>query len=153
MLYYTQLTMSKSPMIYLGSDHAGFRLKEIVKRYLVDGGYIIEDATPRFRDGDDYPVIAKQVVKAVLKGGKGILFCDTGAGVAIAANRFKKIRAITCYSEFMARHSRTDNDANILCLGQETTSATSAKKIIDAWLATPFSKAARHKRRIKQLDI
>lgn len=144
--------MSKPFTIILGADHAGFRLKEILKSHLINAGYIVEDITPVFRDGDDYPPIAQAMVKKVLKGNKGILICDTGAGMVIAANRFKKIRAAPCYSELMARHARTDNDSNILCLGQETTSATSAKKIIDAWLATSFSKATRHKRRINQLD-
>lgn len=151
MLYYNQLSMSKPFTIILGADHAGFRLKEVLKSHLINAGYIVEDVTPVFRDGDDYPPIAQAMVKRVLKGDKGILICDTGAGMAIAVNRFKKIRAVPCYSELMARHARTDNDSNILCLGQETTPVSRAIRIVDLWLVTPFSKAARHTRRIKQL--
>jgi len=145
--------MSHSYTICLGADHAGFQLKESLKRHLINVGYIVDDVSPEYHDGDDYPAIAREVVKRVVKGDRGILVCDSGAGMSIAANRFKGIRAVTCYSEFMARHARTDNDSNILCLGQKTTPASSAKKIVDIWLATPFSKAARHKRRIKQLDV
>ncbi len=145
--------MSTAFSIVVGADHAGFKLKEAVKRYLINAGFIVDDVTPEYRDGDDYPAVARVVAKQVIaKGDRGVLICDSGAGMSIAANRFRGVRAAVCYSEFMARHARTDNDSNILCLGQEITSFSQAKKIVDVWLSTPFSKAARHKRRIKQLD-
>lgn len=139
-------------VVSLGADHDGFTLKESLKHYLIARGFVVEDASPDYRKGDDYPLIVRKVARAVLKGRVGILICDTGAGMAIAANRFHGIRAVPCYSVFMARHARTDNDANVLCLGQETTPLALAKKIVDAWFGTKFSGAARHKRRIKQID-
>jgi len=139
--------------IYLGSDHAGWRLKERVKQLLAREGYTIEDCSPLFIRGDDYPPLAFAVaVKVRRSRGRGILICDTGAGVAIAANRVKGVRAIPCYSVGMARHARTDNNANVLCLGAEISPFALAKKIIAAWLATPFSRAPRHHRRVEQLD-
>ena len=144
--------MSMKHLIIIGADHRAFKLKESLKNYLSRKGLVIEDVTPKLVPGDDYPLIAKHVVRLVLKGHKGMLLCDTGSGIAIAANRFCGIRAVPVYSVFEARHSRTDNDSNVLCLGEETTSLPLAKQIVDAWLGTKFSGATRHKRRIKQIE-
>ncbi len=143
--------MASMKKIVIGADHAGFRLKEHLKTFLVGQGYTVADTSPGFVKGDDYPHVAKQVALGVQRGEWGILICDTGAGVAIAANRMKGVRAVPCYSVLLARHARTDNDANILCLGQETTPLALAKKMVVVWLNTKFSKAQRHLRRVKQL--
>lgn len=141
-------------MLYLGSDHAGYQLKEKIKQWLTEWERPFVDIGPyRFEAGDDYPIFAKPVAEKVSAGdGEGILICDTGEGMAIAANKFPYVRATLVTSDLQARRSRTHNDSNILVLGSELQSEAKAKKWLQIWLQTPFSNEARHERRIKEID-
>ena len=139
--------------ITIGSDHAGFELKEKVKEYLKQSKHETEDLGAFSEEPVDYPLIAKAVAKKVAKtSSTGILICGSGIGMCITANRVKGVRAALCYDEYTAKVSREHNNANILCLGARTGSAKIYKKIIDTFLKTQPSKEERHLRRIKEMD-
>ncbi|MCG2808791.1 MAG: ribose 5-phosphate isomerase B [Candidatus Portnoybacteria bacterium] len=144
-------------MLYIGSDHAGFYLKEELKKYLLELGYEFEDLGNKDLDPlDDYPDFALAVGKKVAEtGGKGILICSTGLGMAIAANKVAGVRAAVCWDDFTALQSREHNDTNVLCLAGKVLDTETAKKITRVWLETEFSGEERHKRRlskIKEID-
>ena len=142
-------------MLYIGSDHAGYNLKEEIKDYLGELDYIYEDLGNKELDyQDDYVDFAVKVAEKVSadKNAKGILFCGTGVGVCIAANKFKDVRAALVYDEFSAKSSREDDDANILCLGGRTISPELAQKIVKIWIETDFSGGERHVRRLKKIE-
>lgn len=141
-------------MIYLGADHAGFKLKEQLKEALTKAKVQVCDLSPRLVEGDDYPLAAKKVTLAVLQEEKslGVLVCGTGHGMDIAANRHKHVRAIVARSEEDAKLSREHNHANILVLGGRVTKPPLAKKIVMKFIKTKPSKTERHVRRVKQLD-
>ena len=140
-------------MIYLGSDHAGFKKKEKIKKYLDRIKLPFEDLGTFSEESVDYPDYAKKVAKAVIKNkAKGILICGTGTGMVIVANKIKGIRAVVAYDNYSAKMSRYDNDANVLCLRSRFFSFEKEKQIIKTWLNTKFSKIARHKRRIKKIE-
>src|SRR3989338_4622256 len=144
----------KKIMIYIAADHAGFDNKQLLKQALGKEGYGVIDLGAREKnDSDDYPIIASKVARAVLKNpkSKGILLCGSGQGVCIAANRIKGIRAAIAWNPKSAAASRNDDDANILCLGARFFTIRQLLTMIRVWLQTPFSKLARHKRRIKLL--
>ncbi len=142
--------------IVIGADHNGFRLKEHIEAYLRALGYKVKDVSGNKLDpNDDYPIHAAKVAAEVLAqpDTKGILLCGSGQGVAMAANRFKGIRASLVWNNEEARSSRNDDDANILCLpASELNDLEHAKELIDIWLATPFDGASRFVRRIKEMD-
>ena len=140
--------------VYLGSDHAGYRLKNYVKSFLSSTGYHpVDMGNVRYDPGDDYPDFAKRVAKKVAETGKrGILICDSGVGICIAANKEKSIRAVNATNPVIARMSREHNNTNILCLGQNYIRPGLAKKIIEVWLETDFSTEERHHRRINKIE-
>jgi ribose 5-phosphate isomerase B len=142
--------------IFIGADHNGFRLKEHIEHYLRSLGHEVKDVSGNKLDPqDDYPVHAAKVANNVLAHPEsvGILLCGSGQGVCMAANRFKGIRASLVWNESEARSSRTDDDANVLCLAaRELAELDDAKYLIDTWLKTAFNGAARYSRRIKQMD-
>lgn len=140
-------------MIYLASDHAGLTLKEKIKTWLKDLGAQFQDLGPdHFNPLDDYPIFAKAVAEKVSSGeGLGILVCDTGEGMAIAANKFPGIRATLVTDDLTAARSREHNDANILVLGSELQSSEDAKRFLQIWLSTSFSGEERHKRRLDEI--
>jgi len=141
-------------MIYLGADHAGFSLKEKIKRFLDKKKIEYKDlGAHKLKKNDDYPDHAFKVAKAVAKdkGSRGILFCGTGTGEVIAANKVKGIRAAVAYDDYSAKMSRDHNDTNILGVRSRGFSENKAKKIISLWLKTKFSGAERHKRRLKKI--
>ena len=139
--------------IVLGADHAGFELKEALKEHLTKKGMAVHDLSPEFVAGDDYPIVAKNTAKEVVATNQpAILICGSGHGMATAANRLRGARAAVIRSVAEAKYSRQHGHANILALGGSFTSAALAKKILDTWLATPYSKEARHVRRVKELD-
>jgi ribose 5-phosphate isomerase B len=142
--------MPTKTTVYIGADHAGFALKEAVKGNVKN----VMDLSPVKIEGDDYPLAARKVAMAVLdkKDAVGLLFCGTGHGMDIAANRFRGVRAIVARSEKDAKMSREHNHANILVLGGWETKPAMAKKIIAKFLKTKLSKKKRHARRVKQLD-
>jgi ribose 5-phosphate isomerase B len=132
--------------IYIGTDHAGFELKEELKKFLKDLGCEVEDkGAYEFNREDDYPDFILPVVKAVAEDiardldSRGIVIGGSGQGEAIVANKVKNIRAAVVYDEYSARMSREHNDANIVSLGTRTLSADKAKKLVKLWLETPFS--------------
>ena len=141
-------------MIFIGSDHAGFVLKEKVKSWLKQLGVQYEDVgAESFNPTDDYPEYAKLVSEQVVAGrGYGILICDTGEGMAIAANKFPGIRAALVDNDLMAERSREHNNSNVLVLGSELQSEEDAKRFVETWFSTPFSEEERHKRRLGEIE-
>lgn len=146
--------------IYLGADHAGFALKEKVKQWLAEKKIAFEDLGNLVYDkDDDYPDFAEKVAKRVVKEKtKGILFCGSAEGIAIAANKVKGVRAVAVWDKKIAELSRKHNDANVLCLAGggmlkpiPGLSLGTAKEIISVWLKTQFSGEVRHKRRIEKI--
>lgn len=125
--------------IILAADHAGFELKEKLKKFLQSSNIIFEDLSPKLVEGDDYPDAAFRAAQKVAKTkALGVFICGTGMGMCIAANKVKGIRAAMAYDETSARLSRQHNDANVLCLGGRTTNEKTAVTILKTWLTTRF---------------
>ena len=141
-------------MIYLGSDHGGFKLKEVLRNWLTDSGQVFtDDGDLTLQLEDDYPDFAFKVVKDIRgKEDKGILICRTGQGMAIAANRFDHIRAILGQNQEEVKRGREDEDSNVLVLAADFTNEEEAKKLVETFLKTPFSNEERHKRRIEKIS-
>lgn len=141
-------------IIAIGSDHGGFELKERLKRYLEELGYAVQDFGCYGKESVDYPDYAKKVACSVSKGEcqKGLLICRNGIGMSIAANRFRVVRAATCFNEDVAMSSREHDDTNVLCLGADFVSEEEAKKITLAWLKARFDDNERRVRRIKKIE-
>ena len=144
--------------IYIGTDHAGFKLKEELKMFLESLGYVVEDkGAYEFNESDDYPDFIFPVVKAVAEDiardldSRGIVIGGSGQGEAIVANKVKGIRAAVVYDEYSAEMSRKHNDANILSMGTRTLTISKAKELVKLWLETSFSNEERHKRRIEKI--
>ena len=140
--------------LILAADHGGYELKEIIKRFIQElGGYELTDLGTHSAESVDYPAYGRRVAEAVAhkKADRGLLFCGTGIGISIAANRLKGIRAANCTDEFMAEMSRRHNNANILALGGRVVDPERAKNIVRIWLTTPFE-GGRHEKRISQLE-
>lgn len=141
-------------VIFIGADHAGFKLKQELKRFLAQLGYKVVDKGAAELDAqDDYPVYAHKVAKEVAAGkGLGILACGSAEGICIAANKVGGVRATPVWTLRNARLSREHNDANVLCLSGWELSLPTAKKIVKAWLEASFSKEERHVRRLKEIE-
>src|SRR3989338_4877498 len=108
-------------MLYLGADHAGYELKEKFKRFLEKEGFQYIDMTPTFVEGDDYPDVAKKIGTMIAREhGEGVLICGSGAGICMAANKIKGIRAALCYNKETARLAKEHNNANVICFGGRT---------------------------------
>ena len=141
--------------IFLGADHNGFELKKQVHSYLLEKGHqVVDKGDVNFDKNDDFPMYAAQVATEVLahEDSVGIVICGSGQGVCMAANRFKGIRASLVWNEDEAHDSRHDDDSNVLCLPARQIDFAQAREIIDTWLGTDFSGAARFRRRNAQLD-
>ncbi|WP_457600495.1 ribose 5-phosphate isomerase B [Hydrogenivirga sp.] len=136
--------------VAVGSDHAGFPLKEKIKGFLLDRGYEVIDFGTTSRESTHYPLFAKEVALSVQRGeaDRGILVCGTGIGMSITANKVNGVRAALCFNEYMARMSRLHNDANVLCLGDRVLGEELALAIVDEWLKTPFE-GGRHAKRVE----
>ena len=144
----------KKPTIYLGADHAGWDAKEKVKKVLEDQGYNIVDMGNRdLVEDDDYPDFGHAVAKRVTSdpGSVGIVSCGNAQGICIVTNKVKGIRAAVGFSEYAAETSKTDDDANILCLPGRVLSEKELQKVVTKWLETEFSGADRHKRRLAKV--
>jgi ribose 5-phosphate isomerase B len=140
--------------IYIGADHAGYKLKEEIKKYLKRLKHDVYDVGALKLDkGDDYPQYAARVARAVRRDPKsrGIVLCGNAEGVCIAANKIHGVRAAVGYSEYAAKTSRTDDNANVLCLAGRVLKPIQTKKIVTTFLKTKFSSAPRHKRRLGQI--
>ncbi len=140
--------------IAIGSDHAGFRMKEHLKNNLGALGYEIEDCGCYDETSVDYPDYAKPVCEFVVNGEaeKGIVICGTGIGISIAANKVKGIRAALCHTEFSAKMTRQHNDANVLALGGSVLGEGLALSIAKVFLGEGFSEESRHQRRIDKIS-
>jgi len=136
----------------LASDHAGFVLKEIIKNKLTKEKIKVIDLGPKTNMSVDYPDYAKKVARNVSskKTNMGILVCGSGTGMAMSANKFRKIRAAVCYNSVSTRLSRTHNNANILALGSRLTKKKEAIKLVNIFLSTKFE-GGRHLRRTKKI--
>ena len=144
-------TSKELAMVYIGSDHAGFSLKgEVLLHYhdMIDVGTHSEESC-------DYPEYAKLVCENVAQNEHsfGILMCGSGAGMCIAANKYKGIRAVNCWTPVIAKLAREHNDANVLCLPARFITIELAHEIIPTFLHTEFSRNQRHNRRLQQLNI
>ena len=143
-------------MIYIASDHGGFKLKSQLTKFLAKNKHGFKDLGPKkFKDGDDYPDYAVPVAKKVSSkpnSDVGILICRSGQGVAIVANKFKKVRAALVWNTKEAKMSRTDDMTNVLCLPADYVSTKMAEQIVKTWLATPYSKNPRHLRRVNKIS-
>lgn len=141
--------------VYLGADHAGFDMKNIIKEHLESRGHVVDDLGAHQLDPhDDYPAYAAAVAEAVREhpGSFGVLSCGNAEGVCIAANKFDGIRAGLGFSVDAAQTMRNDDDANILCVPGRLAVVDDPLRIVDAFVNTPFSGEARHERRIAQVN-
>ena len=138
--------------IFISSDHAGFKLKEIIKNYLKNKKVKFEDLGPKDDSSVDYPDYAHKVARKVKsrKGNVGILVCGSGTGMNIAANKHKNIRAAQCFNLKSTKLSRLHNDANIITLGSRLITKKNALKFISVFLNTKFD-GGRHLRRVKKI--
>ncbi len=134
----------------IGADHAGYYLKEQIKKYLKLKNYDFKDYGTFKIESTDYPEYAYKVGQSIVNGeaNLGILICGTGIGMSITANKIKGIRAALAHDEQTAKLSRQHNDANVLCLGGRILSEDEALKIVDIWLNTSFE-GGRHEKRLK----
>jgi len=140
--------------IIIGSDHAGFDLKELCKDRLKSrAGSEVKDVGAFSRESVDYPRIAHKTARAISNGkySQGILICGTGLGMSIVANRYKGVRAALCSNLFTTRMSRLHNDANILVMGGRVIGVDLALEMVDLFLDTPFE-GGRHRSRLDQID-
>ena len=138
--------------VCIASDHAGYKLKEDIKNFLILKNISIIDLGPINDSSVDYPDFAKRVSNRVKtkKSDIGILVCGSGTGMAISANKVKKIRAAVCYNLTSTRLSRQHNNANIIALGSRLTKKSTALKLISVFLSTKFE-GGRHLKRVKKI--
>ena len=138
--------------IAIGSDHAGYKQKELIKKFLLEKGIEVIDVGCFSEERVDYPdfaiAVAKEVARGEVKG--GILICGTGIGMSIVANKFPGIRASLCWDEEIAVLAKSHNNANIITLSGRFLSVEKALKIVEKWLTTPFS-GGRHAKRLEKI--
>jgi len=143
---------SSKPRIAVGSDHAGFRAKETIKTYLLEGGYLVDDMGTHSEESVDYPDFARAVAERVMAAGNvlGVVVCGTGIGVSIAANKVEGIRAALAHDSLTAQRAREHNDANVLALGGKVVGEDECIAIVQAFLSARFA-GGRHQRRIDKI--
>lgn len=144
------------PVVIIGTDHAGYRLKERLKRWLTDLGYeVLDFGTTSTRDVDypDFVIPVAEAVAAAKGAAVGIVVGGSGNGEAMAANKVRGIRATLCFDALTAKLAREHNDANVLALGARTMTRSFplSQRIVRLFLTTPFTKAPRHVRRLKKI--
>lgn len=139
--------------VLLGSDHAGFQLKEDLKQFIQSLGHEVDDYGVYTSEPFDYPDVAIRLARDVVegKGARGILICGTGVGMSIAANKVKGVRAALCHDVFSARASREHNNANILTMGERVIGKGLAREIVKVWLEAEFQ-GERHARRLEKIE-
>lgn len=139
--------------IAIGSDHAGFHYKELIKSYLAGKGHVVHDYGTDSAEAVDYPLFIRPVAESVGRGEfeRGIVLGGSGNGEAIVANRVKGVRCALCWNEESARLGRQHNNANVISLGERMMTEEMALAIVDIWLETPFE-GGRHQRRIDLID-
>lgn len=139
-------------MIAIGSDHAAFEFKEAIKAYLANRGHEVRDFGTCGPERVDYCDFGFRVGEAVARGDceKGLIFCGTGVGISIAANKVHGIRCVVCSEPYSAKLSREHNDTNMLALGARVVGIDLAKMIVDVWLTTAFE-GGRHAERTRKI--
>jgi ribose 5-phosphate isomerase B len=139
--------------IAIGSDHAGYQYKELIKQHLTSAGHEVTDLGTDSTEPVDYPLFIRPVAEAVAAGRaeRGIVLGGSGNGEAIVANRVKGIRCALCWNTESARLGRAHNDANMISLGERMIAEADLMPIVDTWLTTPFD-GGRHARRIAEID-
>ena len=139
--------------VALGADHAGYRYKEEIKRYLIERGHEVVDFGTDSTESVDYPLFIRPAAEAVAAGrcDRGVVLGGSGNGEAMAANRVRGVRCALCWSVESARLARQHNDANMISLGERMVSLETALEIVGLWLETPFE-GGRHVRRLRLLD-
>lgn len=139
--------------IAIGSDHAGFAYKEMIRHALAQEGHEVRDFGTTSEEPVDYPIYIRPVAEAVARGEyeRGIVLGGSGNGEAMVANRVRGVRCAVCWSQESARLARAHNDSNVLALGQRLISRDQALEILRVWLDTPFE-GGRHARRVAQID-
>jgi ribose 5-phosphate isomerase B len=142
--------------IYLGADHRGLELKNALGDWLKGQGHqVIDMGASRRDEEDDYPDFAFEAAHAVAEdpeNRRGIGVCGTGVGMAVVANKMQGVRAGLLHDAAMAKAARNDDDVNFLALGADYISLQDAQKVVEVWLATPFSGEERHVRRLKKIE-
>jgi len=140
--------------IAIGADQGGYELKQSIVEFLIAQGHQAQDFGAYSPDSVDYPDIAAPVARAVASGDfeRGILICGTGIGMSLSANKVRAVRAAVCTDCYMARMSRQDNDANILCLGGRVIGLGLALDIVQTFLASEFL-GGRHARRVNKIKV
>jgi ribose 5-phosphate isomerase B len=138
--------------IAVASDHRGYHLKEKVIALLKSKGHEVVDDGPATDESVDYPDFAARVASKVSANSvdRGVLICGTGLGMAIAANKFPRVRAAACVDEVTAELSRRHNDVNVLCLSGDLLSSRSTERLVDIWMSTEFE-GGRHQRRLDKI--
>ncbi len=146
----------KKQTIHLATDHAGLKLKDAMKDFLVRAGYHVHDHGAFDASSSDYPEFIIPAAKAVArtKGAVGIVFGGSGIGECIAATKVRGVRAALVYDRYTAKRSREHNDANVLCLGGRTVTKKKALALalVRLWLGTKFSGDTRHVRRLRKIS-
>lgn len=145
--------LRKMSNVVIGSDHAGFELKEKVKDYLKAKNINCEDIGCNNTESVDYPDYASKLASLISNGAykKGILICGTGIGMSIAANKFENVRAALCYGPYTALMARKHNDSNVLVLGSRVIEEKDVFETLEVWLTTEFE-GGRHKQRVDKLN-
>jgi ribose 5-phosphate isomerase B len=143
--------------VFLGADHAGYELKNILREHLVHNGHEIEDLGAKtLQEDDDYPRYAYAVASRVLgeddDTARGLLLCGSGQGMSMAANRVNGIRAALAWDERSAAAAREDDDANVLVIPSRFVDYDQAAAMVDAWLAAAFKADPKYRRRLDELE-
>jgi ribose 5-phosphate isomerase B len=142
-------------IVAIGTDHAGFSLKEAVLEVIGAAGHeALDCGAERVIPGDDYPDYAQRVAQAIAerRAERGVLLCGSGVGASVAANKFQGIRAALCHDTFSARQGVEDDAMNVVCLGARVIGPALAAEIIQAFLRAKFSDAERHRRRVAKIQ-
>lgn len=144
--------LSPKPRIALGADHAGYHIKEIIRQFLENAGYPVDDLGTWSEESVDYPDYGKAVADRVAahQDGYGIALCGTGMGIAIAANKVAGIRAAVAHNVDTARLAREHNDANVLAMGGRVVNGAEAVEMVRAFLNTTFA-GGRHAQRVEKI--
>ena len=140
---------------YVGSDHAGFRLKQVIVATLNELGDEVEDVGTPNEESTDYPYFGAEVGLRVAKDptSLGVVVCGTGIGISIAANKMKGVRCALCHDDFTAEMARAHNDANVIALGARVVGPGVAESAVKKFRATKYTAGVRHQRRVDQLAV
>lgn len=147
------MTAATKPSLAIGADHAGFALKEELKKALDELGSSYEDLGTHDEASTDYPDFAHAMARGIHEGRfeRGILVCGTGVGMSMAVNKHSGLRAVVCSDTFSARMARLHNDANVLCIGSRVVGSGLASDLVREFLETEFE-GGRHARRVAKID-